>query len=140
MAEEFLITIARKYRGDACTSGYLAVNGKVICHSLERPYGGNAPVISAIPVGRYKDMLRYDHAKRWRIELIGVPGRDFIQIHTGNTPANTEGCILVGTGLGADMCSVTGSKAAHDALRTAFYGSASPAATPDKNIVVSVED
>lgn len=135
----FKLTIARKYKGDKCTSGYLAVNGDVIAYALELPWKNNAPLISAIPDGTYPGTLRYDHADRWRIELSGVPGRTSVQIHTGNTPDDTEGCILVGLKLGADLCSVVDSKKAYDALRTAFYGSANPTATPNKAITVAVE-
>ena len=138
-AAAFTLTIARKHKASDCTSGYLAVNGKVIAYTLERPWKGNAPLISAIPDGSYPGTLRYDHPDRWRIELQGVPGRTNVQIHTGNTPDDTEGCILVGLSLGADLCSVQESKKAYEALKLAFYGSANPAATPNKSINVLVE-
>src|SRR5437764_14610078 len=77
------LTIARKYKSSRCTSGYLAVNGTVIAYALELPWQGNAPLISAIPDGKYGGILRYDHADKWRIELVGVPGRTNVQIHTG---------------------------------------------------------
>lgn len=135
----FVLTIARKYKGPTCTSGYLAVDGKIIAYTLERPWQNNAPLISSIPDGTYGGILRYDHADKWRIELTGVPGRANVQIHTGNTPDDTEGCILVGLKLGDDLCSVTDSKKAFDALRTAFYGTANPVSTPDKLISIKVE-
>lgn len=135
----FVVTIARKHMGSDCTSGYLAVNGSIIAYTLELPFQGNAPLISAIPNGSYDGFLRYDHPDRWRIELKNVPGRGNVQIHTGNTVADSEGCILVGSALNAELCGVTGSKAAYDALRTAFYGSPNPVATPDKTITVKVE-
>lgn len=135
----FGLTIARKYKSAECTSGYLAVNGNIIAYTLELPWQGNAPLISAIPDGTYGGTLRYDHSDKWRIELTGVPNRTSVQIHTGNTPDNSEGCILVGLRLGADLCSVIDSKKAFDALRTAFYGSNNPVSTPDKIITVIVE-
>jgi hypothetical protein len=136
---DFRLTVARKHRDANCTSGYFAVNGKIIAYTLEKPWKGNAPLISAIPDGSYGGILRYDHPDRWRIELTGVPMRTNVQIHTGNTPGDTEGCILVGLKLGTDLCSVLDSKKAYDALRTAFYGSANPTATPNKKITVVVE-
>jgi hypothetical protein len=135
----FVLTIARKYKDAKCTSGYLAVNGNIIAYTLELPWQGNAPLISAIPDGTYGGILRYDHTDKWRIELTGVPDRTNVQIHTGNTPDNSEGCILVGLKLGTDLCSVVDSKKAFDALRTAFYGSSNPVSTPDKTITVKVE-
>jgi hypothetical protein len=84
-------------------------------------------------------ILRYDHPDKSRIEMTGVPGRTNIQIHTGNTPDNSEGCILVGLKLGDDFCSVIDSKKAYDALRTAFYNSPNPGSSPNKRITVAVE-
>jgi hypothetical protein len=138
--EDFKLTIARKYADKACTSGYLAVNGKIIAYTLERPWQGNAPLISAIPTGAYPGQLRYDHTDLWRIELTGVPGRDHVQIHVGNTPLDSAGCILVGSEVGADLCSVQNSRKAYEALRTAFYGTRDPVSTPNKTITVVVED
>lgn len=138
-AASFTLTIARKYRDQKCTSGYLAVNGKIIAYTLELPWRGNAPLISSIPDGRYDGVLRYDHPDKWRIELKGVPARQAVQIHTGNSPDDSEGCILIGLKLGEDLCSVVDSKKAYDGLRTAFYGSSNPSSTPTKTIVVVVE-
>lgn len=138
-ADDFTLTIARKYRDQKCTSGYLAVNGKIIAYTLELPWRGNAPLISSIPDGRYSGLLRYDHPDKWRIELKGVPGRQAVQIHTGNSPDDSEGCILIGLKLGGDLCSVIDSKKAYDDLRIAFYGSSSPSSTPNKTIVVVAE-
>lgn len=139
LASDFTLTIARKYSSATCTSGYLAVNGSIIAYTLEKPWKGNSPLISSIPVGNYPGTLRYDHSDRWRIELQNVPNRAHVQIHTGNTPDDTEGCILVGIALGSDFCSVTESKKAYAALKKAFYGSENPVQTPDKVIIVKVE-
>lgn len=136
---QFKVTIARKHKSGTCTSGYLAVNGNIIAYALERPWQGNAPLISSIPDGTYGGILRYDHPDKWRIELTGVPGRSNVQIHAGNTPDDTEGCILVGLRLSADLCSVVDSKKAYEALRTAFYGTPNPVSTPNKTITVVVE-
>ena len=136
---DFKLTIARKFKNASCTSGYLAVNGEIIAYTLELPWQGNEPLISSIPDGTYGGILRYDHTDQWRIELTGVPGRTNVQIHTGNTPDDSEGCILIGLKLGDDLCSVVDSKKAYESLRKAFYGSPNPASTPNKNITVVVE-
>ncbi len=47
------------------------------------------------PTGTFAAFLRTDHNPA-RIELRAVPGRTNIQIHTGNTPDDSLGCILVG--------------------------------------------
>ncbi|MCJ2097490.1 DUF5675 family protein [Methylobacterium sp. E-046] len=137
-ASNFTLTLARKYKGDACTSGYLAADGTIIAYTLERPWKGNAPLISSIPDGRYEAVLRYDHTDQWRIELTGVPGRTNVQIHTGNKPDDSEGCILIGLKLSDDLCSVLESKKAYAALKKAFYGTETPNSTPNKNIIVVV--
>jgi hypothetical protein len=138
----FKLTILRQYPGHRCTSGYLAVNGTIIAYTLERPWADNAKNVSSIPAGTYPATLRYDHSDLWRIELQGVPGRSNIQIHVGNEPDQSMGCILVGSQLGGDLCSIVGgtSQPAYRALKNAFYGTDSPVATPDKTITVEVID
>lgn len=138
-AADFTLTVARKHKNTSCTSGYLAVNDKIIAYALERPWKGNAPLISSIPDGNYGGVLRYDHSDQWRIELTGVPGRSSVQIHTGNTTDDTEGCILIGLQLGDDLCIVQDSKKAYAELKKAFYGTATPISTPDKKITVKIE-
>ena len=137
---DFRLTIARKFKSAQCTSGYLAVDGQIIAYTLELPWQGNTPLISSIPTGQYPGILRYDHTDQWRIELQNVPGRSNVQIHTGNTPDDSSGCILVGASLSPNLCGVTGSAKAYADLQTAFYGTANPIATPDKSITVDVED
>ena len=140
-AEDFKLTIHRQYSDANCTSGYLAVNGTIQAYTLERPWLGNAPLISSIPSGTYPGILRYDHSDQWRIELTGVPNRDHIEVHTGNTPDDTEGCIIIGKELGDDLCSIKAgtSQPAYRDLKNAFYGSPNPVSTPDKTITVVVE-
>jgi hypothetical protein len=141
VAEDFTVTIHREYSDANCTSGYLAVNGTIKAYTLEKPWRGNAPLISAIPGGRYSAILRYDHSDQWRIELKDVPDRTNVQIHTGNVPDNSEGCILIGKELGGDLCSIKAgtSAPAYRDLKNAFYGTPNPISTPDKTIVVVVE-
>lgn len=76
------------------------------CHTLEDPVRepGAAKVWgdTAIPAGTYKVALRFSN--RFQKELPGiqgVPGFEGILIHSGNTKADTHGCILVGTQLQA---------------------------------------
>lgn len=141
MSEDFRLTVFRQYPGQRCTSGYLAINGTIICYTLERPWVDNLRNISSIPSGIYQATLRYDHTDHWRIELSGVPGgRTYVQIHIGNEPDETLGCILVGRRLDADLCSLRESRQAYDDIKNAFYGSANPVATPDKNISVEIID
>ena len=139
--EPFTITIATKYSAADCTSGYLSVNGLVVCYALEKPQAANIPLISAIPAGAYPAHLRYDHADRWRIELDNVPDRKNVQIHVGNFTRDTEGCILVGDKIvSTDLCTLIDSATAYKRLKRVFYGSDTPNATPDKSITVRIQD
>jgi hypothetical protein len=140
-AEDFTLTIHRQYTSEQCTSGYLAVNGKIQAYTLELPWQGNKPEISSIPSGDYSANLRYDHPDKWRVELRNVPGRTVVQIHTGNLPADSIGCILVGRELEDDLCSIKPgtSGPAYLALKEAFYGASDPIMTPNKEIKVIVE-
>jgi hypothetical protein len=52
---------------------------------------------TAIPFGKYDGFLRFSPSrKRLLPQLKGVKHFDYIQIHSGNTVKDTEGCILVG--------------------------------------------
>ena len=71
--------------------------------------------------------IRYDKKDHWRIELIGVPKRENIQIHIGNTTIRNpkgeknEGCVLVGTSVSLAGCRVNDSAIAYGKMKTACY-------------------
>lgn len=55
---------------------------------------------TAIPVGRYQIKKTWSNRfKRETLQLMDVPGFTGIRIHAGNTHADSEGCILPGTGI-----------------------------------------
>lgn len=72
-------------------------DGTVIVQTLERPWADNAHNISCIPAGTYP-AFRFDspHIGYQLFQLANVPDRVGIDIHIGNTPKDTQGCILVG--------------------------------------------
>ena len=87
------------------TMGELLVEGEHLCFTLEDPWLDNEPFKSCIPTGTYGVVLTLStRFGREMPRLLGVPGRLGILVHSGNTDADTEGCILVGDRrLGQDL-------------------------------------
>ena len=115
------ITIDRKWKKDTYTIGNLYVNGSLFCNTLEDRDRGIKKTDSlatikskkiygetAIPTGTYTiDMTvvspKYAAVKWYKNLCQGklprfnnVPGFEGVLIHPGNTPFDTNGCILVG--------------------------------------------
>ena len=100
------ILIQREVLGPDYAEGKLYINGMFFCVTLEdkdrflevaksekdKVYGQ-----TAIPRGVYE--LKVDFSRRFKQLmpiLVGVPGFSGVRIHAGNTPLDTDGCILVG--------------------------------------------
>jgi hypothetical protein len=93
------IHILRDTCGDTFTLGELYVNDVAFCDTLEDKVrdGAKVPGATAIPAGTYKVTIdRSTRFKRLMPHVLDVPGFEGIRIHSGNTDADTEGCILVG--------------------------------------------
>ena len=143
----FILPDGSRAAHPSCTTGLLRVfnkYGSLVLHlsTLEPDNIGN------IPKGTYSAHLVYHHLDQWRIQLDDVLGRTAIQIHVGNFPRDTTGCVLVGMGHGPDRmkyptgeewCTLRDSQGAYRALKKAFYGSDSPTATPNVTISVTIE-
>ncbi len=71
------------------------------CYGIEPPWLDNEVGKSCIPVGVYP-IERGDHFTKpqaeWEVK--NVPNRTVILFHRGNNMDDTEGCILLGVGLG----------------------------------------
>ena len=81
-----------------CTMGELREDdGDFVAYTLERPWHQNAHRVSCIPAGQYVAKRHQSPKFGECFEVTGVPDRDDILFHAGNTAADSLGCILLGT-------------------------------------------
>ncbi|MCU0369898.1 MAG: DUF5675 family protein [Bacteroidales bacterium] len=92
------LTVIRKYPSTDCVIGELFIDGVFECYTLEdveRPV--KIAGVTAIPRGHYELVITFSARFQKLLPLLlNVPNFDGVRIHTGNTAAHTEGCILVG--------------------------------------------
>ena len=87
-----ILTLTRDVPTDHYTLGVLMVNGITRFYTCELPEG------NCIPTGTYNVTITFSNRFQRDMPLIeNVPGFTGIRIHGGNTAADTEGCVLVGT-------------------------------------------
>lgn len=99
------------------TIGKLFVNDRYECNTLEdvvrvgkKVYGA-----TAIPEGTYNVTIDWSMKyQKYMPHILDVPEFQGIRIHSGNTPDDTEGCILLGMGRKVDW--VSQSKLAFEAF------------------------
>jgi hypothetical protein len=101
-------------------AGYYPEIRADICSTLELPFRNEKSEISCIRPGVYSGHVREDGPLGWRIQLEGTK-QLAIQIHPGNVVEDTHGCILVGTRVPGNACSLSSSKPARDQIRS-LYG------------------
>lgn len=100
------LQLIRKYLKPNYTIGKLYIDGEYFCDTLEDTVrdldknGQNEDKIwgqTAIPYGRYQVIISYSPKFKKNMPLLlNVPGYEGVRIHSGNTPDDTLGCILVG--------------------------------------------
>ena len=97
------------------TLGTVAIDGKPFgysCEDVDRGLdqsmsladiaAGKVKTQTAIPAGTYKLGVRYSPKHNAEVVYLrDVPGFQFIEIHAGNTSADTDGCLLFGLHPGA---------------------------------------
>jgi hypothetical protein len=115
-----IITIEREEKSSECTIGSMYVDGKFQCFTLELPWKENQRKISCIPEGTYKVVHRTSPKYKEHLHVTGVPNRDLILIHTGNSAKDILGCILVGTAKAKDF--IGHSRVAMQALMNKMKG------------------
>lgn len=111
------LLLTRKIRSNTSTIGELTVNGVFECYILEDKDRGlsstmslseiasqKVPAKTCIPAGRYEVIVSFSNRFKKSLPLLlDVPGFAGIRIHTGNTSADTEGCLLPGATKSADF-------------------------------------
>ena len=104
------LRLERKYRNNNYCIDKLYINGKYFSDVLEDPDRGLTDTMSleeikkikikgntCIPYGTYNVTITYSPRFKRNLPLINnVKGFDGIRIHSGNTPQDTEGCLLPG--------------------------------------------
>lgn len=94
------IVLKRIFEGKQYTIGQMYINGEYFCDTLEdvvRPAGEKVYGQTAIPDGTYEVFLTVSKRfKKLMPLLLKVPNFTGVRIHSGNTAADTDGCILVG--------------------------------------------
>lgn len=98
------ISLVRSSLGPAWTAGVMtcpSVNENIadlVFATLELPWKGNQKGVSCVPAGTYP--VQYAWSDRWNRlmpHVLDVPFRDLIELHIGNFPRDTDGCVLVGS-------------------------------------------
>ncbi len=98
--------LKRIHLADNFTVGQLYLNEDLVCYTLEdtvREIEGmpvatwKVPKQTAIPKGEYPLSITFSNRFQKDLPILeNVEGFIGIRIHTGNSPLDTEGCILVG--------------------------------------------
>jgi Family of unknown function (DUF5675) len=92
------ITLQRDTYTTLSTLGVLSITGdpSPSYQTLELPRKDGLPG-SCIPAGRYRVTIAFSpHFQRRMPLIVGIPNRSEIEIHWGDFPENTRGCVLVG--------------------------------------------
>jgi hypothetical protein len=118
------LKLVRKTYGKTFTKGKLFVNDGFQCYTIEdtdrKIESGGVKIqnVTAIPKGTYKvNISMSNHFGKFLPEILNVPQFEGVRIHSGNSSADTEGCIIVGSINDKDDIDwLSGSHVAFDAL------------------------
>ena len=134
------LRVNRFKKTEKSTLGRLFVDGAEECYTLEdvrRPDGVKVQDATCIPPGTYNVII--DASLRFKRDMphvLDVPGFTGIRIHSGNTDADTDGCILLGSAIENDDF-ISGS---HDAFNAFFPKLQAALASGDTVSLVIHED
>lgn len=104
------LLVTRKIKTENSTIGDFSIDGTFFSHCLEPADRGLTADMTlddiksikvqnktAVPIGTY-DVISYN-SPRWDKDvplLVDVPGYAGVEIHPGNYPSDTDGCLLLG--------------------------------------------
>lgn len=106
-----LLTVDRFEFTEKSTIGRLLIDGEFFCYTLEdkdrKLEDGGEKVYgeTCIPRGLYTVSTRPSPKFGWVPWIISVPQFEWVLMHWGNKPEDTEGCILVGDSYTTDWIS-----------------------------------
>jgi Family of unknown function (DUF5675) len=96
-SDKMLITVSRKTYTSESTQGLMGLNGIYECNTLEPRRDQSQGKPFCVPEGTYAyrigPSVRFD---RNVVLIDGIPGFENVEIHMGNFPSDTHGCVLVG--------------------------------------------
>jgi hypothetical protein len=88
------------------TNGKILHQDRLMIYSIELPWKNNHTRVSCIPEGRYELVKRWSPRFNRHLQVMNVPGREYILIHPANEALHElKGCIapvffLTGAGKG----------------------------------------
>lgn len=95
-----IVKVIRTFKGTEYTIGKLYIDNQYFCDTLEDVVRKNGEKVygkTAIPSGMYRVKKTFSpRFKKVLPEILEVPGFSGVRIHSGNTAADTEGCLLLG--------------------------------------------
>lgn len=121
-----VLRVLREPTAQGATLGALYVDDVWTAWTLEDPLREvpgrpvsewKLPGATAIPEGHYRVTLYFSpKAQRTVLLLHDVPGFTMVEVHVGNKPEDTDGCLLVGLRRAADGGSIQDSRLALEKL------------------------
>lgn len=103
------IRVLRDAFSSKSTGSRVSIDGIHQCFGLEPPVRDGDVKPRAIPEGTYKVTIRYSPEHKRNVPHVeDVPGFSEIEIHIGNFPKDTKGCLLLGESRGEDFVGNSG--------------------------------
>ena len=107
-----VLELIRLEEAETGTLGILKIQKQIALFTLEPPDLLNQKGLSSIPAQQYTCKRHESIAFGETFLITEVPDRSQIIFHWGNWKSNTEGCVLLGTGIMEGKRGITNSKIA----------------------------